>query len=226
MCGKEGHDFVVTKKDQVRFEKAFDALRPDLEDQIDCETLIDSLMPMNLPPGAVCRIAYLADANKDGKLERDEFFAGMHLALRKLHGLELPMHLPLRMAPPLKRKKQTETAYRRMTELGEEELPKLYYADEHPAPVCPVIAPPSEPPPPPPKPAPMLDWGSLFGPPVRRKKIIPGDVDSLLEGGDNVLQLFAAAKKKFRDVRIQEDYYLTYGGARATGSFSHIFSYL
>ncbi|CAG0913097.1 unnamed protein product [Notodromas monacha] len=196
-----------------------------LEDMIDSETVIEALMPLNLPPGAVCRIAYLADVDRDGKLAREEFYTAMHLALRKLHGLELPMKLPIRMEPCLRRKKRTETAYRRMTELGAEELPKLFYPEEHPPPLCPTIPPPPPPPPPKEKPKSMFpDWGSMFGPPPRRK-IKPGTIDSMLDGGDHIWQLFASAKKKYRDVRIQEDL-LTFGGWRATGSMSHFFSFL
>ncbi len=224
-CAKEGFGFVVSKRNQTMYDMAFDAMRPDMEDCLDVETIVDSLMPLNLPPGAVCRISWLSDIDKDGKLSREEFYTAMHLAMRKMHGLELPIKLPQNMVACLKIKKTVETAFRRMTELGQEELPKLFYPDEHPAPLCP--APPPPPPPPPPKEKPkgfMPDWGSMFRAPPKRV-VKPGTIDSLLDGGDHIWQPFASGKKKFRDVRIQEDL-LTFGGWRATGSMSHFFSFL
>ncbi len=62
-CGKL-YDPIVDKMERVQFEAAFDAMRPDVDDKIDTESFVESLISIPMPPGALGRIAVMADHDK------------------------------------------------------------------------------------------------------------------------------------------------------------------
>ncbi|CAG0920561.1 unnamed protein product [Notodromas monacha] len=128
-CGKL-FDVVVDKPERIQFEQAFEAMRPDFDDKIDTESFVEALMALPVPPGSLGRIAILADHDHDCRLSRDEFIAGMHMALLKMNGLELPMKAPHRYFAAFNRHPRIAIYFRRMTEIGEEVVPGLEEEEE------------------------------------------------------------------------------------------------
>jgi hypothetical protein len=255
-CGKQ-FDVVVDKGEKIQFEAAFDAMKPDVDDKVDTESFVESLISLPLPPGALGRIALMADHDRDCRLSRDEFIAGMHMALLKMNGLELPLKAPHRFFAAYKRHPFTPVFFRRMTEMGEEIVPGMEEEEaeeewEDGAEGDAAAAAEAE--------KPKDDaaaaggggggffdsiwyqkkaglqaqhggneadmWASFFTPAAtaggkkgkKGKKIEPPVTFGAY------MAYFIAAKKKHRDVQIQENY-LSAGGVKMTGSF-HIFHVL
>lgn len=62
-------------------------------------------MKSKLPNPVLAKIWKLADVDKDGQLDKDEFALGMHLINVKLNGGEIPVQLPDHLIPPKKKDK-------------------------------------------------------------------------------------------------------------------------
>ncbi|KAI8141868.1 actin cytoskeleton-regulatory complex protein END3-domain-containing protein [Fennellomyces sp. T-0311] len=62
----------------------------------------DVLLSSNLPPHRLERIWDLADIDKDGSLDFEEFCVAMHLTFDCINGVEPPMSLPPNLIPPNK----------------------------------------------------------------------------------------------------------------------------
>lgn len=61
------------------------------------------MMKSNLPKAVLGKVWKLADTDKDGMLDNDEFALAMHLIKIKLEGHDLPDNLPKHLVPPSKR---------------------------------------------------------------------------------------------------------------------------
>ena len=61
------------------------------------------MMKSNLPSKVLGKIWKLADTDKDGMLDNDEFALAMHLIKTKVSGHDLPEELPRHLVPPAKR---------------------------------------------------------------------------------------------------------------------------
>ena len=56
-----------------------------------------------LPNPVLAKVWGLADLDKDGALDGDEFALAMHLVSIKLDGFDMPDELPLHLIPPSKK---------------------------------------------------------------------------------------------------------------------------
>lgn len=61
------------------------------------------MVKSKLPNNVLGRIWKLADIDKDGFLDSDEFALAQHLINVKLEGYDLPVELPDHLIPPSKR---------------------------------------------------------------------------------------------------------------------------
>ena len=61
------------------------------------------MVKSKLPNSVLGKVWKLADVDKDGMLDCDEFALAMHLINVKLDGHELPVDLPDHLVPPSKR---------------------------------------------------------------------------------------------------------------------------
>lgn len=65
--------------------------------------LLQEMMKSMLPNSVLGKIWKLADVNKDGMLDLEEFALAMHLIQVKLDGYDLPQGLPEHLLPPSQR---------------------------------------------------------------------------------------------------------------------------
>jgi EH domain-containing protein 1 len=119
--GAGDHDWVVAK---LRFntDVKFDALDPvdgkitgAGENAINncytdivltilfCAAAKQEMIKSKLPNAVLGKVWKLADVDKDGMMDADEFALAMHLINIKLDGHELPTELPSHLVPPSKR---------------------------------------------------------------------------------------------------------------------------
>ncbi|XP_034253810.1 EH domain-containing protein 1-like [Thrips palmi] len=63
----------------------------------------DELLKSKLPNSVLSRIWHLADVDRDGLLDADEFALAMHLIKVKVDGHDIPAELPSHLVPPSKR---------------------------------------------------------------------------------------------------------------------------
>lgn len=61
------------------------------------------MVKSKLPNSVLSKIWKLADVDKDGMLDSDEFALAMHLINIKIDGNDLPSDLPDHLVPPSKR---------------------------------------------------------------------------------------------------------------------------
>lgn len=61
------------------------------------------MVKSKLPNSVLSKVWKLADVDKDGMLDGDEFALAMHLINIKMDGNDLPSELPLHLIPPSKR---------------------------------------------------------------------------------------------------------------------------
>lgn len=61
------------------------------------------MVKSKLPNSVLGKIWKLADVDKDGQLDAEEFALAMHLINVKLDGYDLPTTLPEHLIPPTKR---------------------------------------------------------------------------------------------------------------------------
>lgn len=80
----------------------FESLKPT-NGKISGATAKVELLKSKLPNSVLGKIWKLADVDKDGFLDKDEFALAMHLINVKLAGNEIPFQLPDHLIPPKKR---------------------------------------------------------------------------------------------------------------------------
>lgn len=61
------------------------------------------MVKSKLPNSVLGKVWKLADVDKDGMLDSDEFALAMHLINIKLDGHDIPAELPAHLVPPSKR---------------------------------------------------------------------------------------------------------------------------
>lgn len=87
-----------------RYDALFENLEP-IDGRVSGAMAKREMMKSRLPKNVLARIWALADVDKDGHLDEDEFALAMYLIDVKLKDDdELPGELPLHLVPPTKRK--------------------------------------------------------------------------------------------------------------------------
>ncbi|KAG5868173.1 hypothetical protein JTB14_026930 [Gonioctena quinquepunctata] len=96
----------IVNRERESFDVLFDSLSP-IDGKLSGATVKEELVKSKLPNVVLGKIWKLADVDKDGYLDKDEFALAMHLINVKLEGNELPLDLPDHLVPPKKKKKSS-----------------------------------------------------------------------------------------------------------------------
>ncbi len=99
--GREDEEWIVGK-DRYKFDAAFESLGP-VNGKISGTVARNEMMKSHLPNSVLGKVWKLADLDKDGMLDADEFALAMYLIKLKLDGVELPTELPPHLLPPGRR---------------------------------------------------------------------------------------------------------------------------
>lgn len=99
-----GNDQVewIVGQEQYKYDEAFAALNP-VNGKITGAAAKAEMVKSRLPNAILGKVWKLADIDKDGMLDSDEFALAMHLISVKLEGHDLPNELPQHLIPPSKR---------------------------------------------------------------------------------------------------------------------------
>ncbi|KAF5274540.1 hypothetical protein FQA39_LY07152 [Lamprigera yunnana] len=94
-------DWIVNKH-KVQYDTIFSGLEP-VDGKITGAVAKSEMVKSKLPNTVLGKIWKLADVDKDGMLDSDEFALAMHLINIKIDGNSLPSELPDHLVPPTKR---------------------------------------------------------------------------------------------------------------------------
>jgi EH domain-containing protein 1 len=92
----------IVNKERAAFDAIFDRLSPS-GTKLSGATAKPELIKSKLPNSVLSKIWKLADVDRDGFLDRDEFALAMHLINVKVEGNDLPEDLPPHLKPPHKK---------------------------------------------------------------------------------------------------------------------------
>ena len=92
----------IVNKERAAYDAIFDDLSPNGA-KLSGQTAKSELVKSKLPNSVLGKIWKLADVDRDGFLDRDEFALAMHLINVKVEGNDLPEVLPNHLRPPLKK---------------------------------------------------------------------------------------------------------------------------
>ncbi|XP_065353382.1 EH domain-containing protein 3 [Cloeon dipterum] len=99
--GAGDHEWVVAKL-RYKTDTTFDSLGP-VDGKITGAAAKSEMIKSKLPNTVLGKVWKLADVDKDGMMDADEFALAMHLINVKLDGHDLPSELPTHLVPPSKR---------------------------------------------------------------------------------------------------------------------------
>ena len=89
-------------KDRYKYDDSFEALNP-INGKITGAAAKAEMVKSRLPNSVLGKVWKLADVDRDGMLDNEEFALAMHLINIKLDGHDLPIELPDHLIPPTKR---------------------------------------------------------------------------------------------------------------------------
>ncbi|CAL4081921.1 unnamed protein product [Meganyctiphanes norvegica] len=92
----------IVAKDRYKYDQLFDALNP-VDGKVTGSAAKSEMVKSKLPNTVLGKVWKLADVDKDGMLDADEFALAMHLINIKLDNNDLPADLPEHLIPPSKR---------------------------------------------------------------------------------------------------------------------------
>ncbi|KAK2911601.1 hypothetical protein QQF64_027402 [Cirrhinus molitorella] len=95
----------VVLKDKPKYDEIFYNLSPH-EGKLSGTKVKGWMMSTHLPSSVLGRIWRLADVDRDGMLDDEEFALAGHLIEVKLEGFGLPHELPAQLVPPSKRRRK------------------------------------------------------------------------------------------------------------------------
>ncbi|XP_050404638.1 EH domain-containing protein 3 isoform X1 [Patella vulgata] len=99
--GRGEHEWVVAQE-QPEFNSTFERLNP-INGKITGAAAKSELVKSKLPNSVLSKVWKLADVDKDGMLDQEEWALANHLIKIKLEGHDLPADLPDHLIPPSKR---------------------------------------------------------------------------------------------------------------------------
>ncbi|XP_074847443.1 intersectin-2 isoform X2 [Carettochelys insculpta] len=91
--------WAITSEERAKYDKQFDSLKP-IGGYITGDQARTFFLQSGLPSSVLAEIWALADLNKDGKMDQQEFSIAMKLIKLKLQGQHLPVILPPIMKQP------------------------------------------------------------------------------------------------------------------------------
>lgn len=92
----------VVSNERCDYDKVFDTLSP-IDGKITGSNAKKEMVKSKLPNSVLGKVWKLADVDKDGMLDADEWALANHLMKIKLQGHDLPADLPEHLIPPSKR---------------------------------------------------------------------------------------------------------------------------
>lgn len=92
----------IVERDKPQYDEIFKSLNP-IDGKVSGTNAKAEMVKSKLPNSVLGKIWKLADVDKDGQLDSDEFALAMHLINVKLQGHDLPITLPEHLVPPSKR---------------------------------------------------------------------------------------------------------------------------
>lgn len=104
-AGADNEDWIVSR-DKHRYDEIFYTLMP-INGKLTGINAKKEMMNSRLPSTVLGKIWKLADCDKDGMLDDEEFALAQYLIKIKLEGFELPTELPNHLVPPSHRKNPT-----------------------------------------------------------------------------------------------------------------------
>jgi len=99
--GSDESEWVVGK-DRFKADEEFDHMGP-IDGKLSGRSAKEFMVKSKLPNTVLSKIWKLADVDKDGMLDADEFALAKYLIDLKLEGHEMPAELPKHLIPPSKR---------------------------------------------------------------------------------------------------------------------------
>lgn len=97
-----GEEEWVVSQDRYKYDEAFQQLNP-INGKVTGASAKQHMVKSGLPNSVLGKIWRLADIDKDGMLDADEFALSKHLISIKLEGHDLPTELPDHLIPPSKK---------------------------------------------------------------------------------------------------------------------------
>lgn len=97
----------VVARDKPSYDEIFYTLSP-INGKVSGNAAKKEMLKSKLPNVVLGKIWNLADVDKDGYLDDEEFALANHLIKVKLEGYELPAKLPNHLVPPSKRGQEQE----------------------------------------------------------------------------------------------------------------------
>lgn len=104
-AGADTEDWIVSR-DKPQYDEIFYTLMP-INGKVTGVNAKKEMMSSRLPNTVLGKIWKLADCDKDGMLDDEEFALAQYLIKVKLEGYELPSELPPHLVPPGHRKNPT-----------------------------------------------------------------------------------------------------------------------
>lgn len=99
--GSDESEWVVTRE-RYKYDEQFEQLSP-VDGKVSGRIAKEHMLKSKLPNSVLGKIWKLADVDKDGQLDADEFSLANYLINLKLEGHELPAELPKHLIPPSKK---------------------------------------------------------------------------------------------------------------------------
>ena len=94
----------IVQKSKPKYDAIFESLEP-IDGKVSGASAKREMVKSRLPKNVLARIWALADVDKDGQLDEDEFALAMYLIDVKLKDDDdIPAQLPMHLVPPTKRK--------------------------------------------------------------------------------------------------------------------------
>lgn len=100
-AGKGEHEWIVTQ-DRYKYDEVFEKLNP-VNGKVTGAAAKSEMVKSKLPNSVLGKIWKLADVDRDGMLDLDEWALANHLISIKMEGHDLPNDLPDHLIPPSKR---------------------------------------------------------------------------------------------------------------------------
>ena len=102
----QGSEGWLISQDIAKYDAMFHKICSDTESKISGTAAREEMIKSKLPNTVLKRIWNLADIDKDGMLDGDEFAVCMFLIDHKISGYDIPEVLPSHLIPPSKRSNQ------------------------------------------------------------------------------------------------------------------------
>lgn len=133
-----GVDWTVNSLEREKYNNTFDSLQP-VNGVIPGNKVKGVLMESKLPVETLGQIWELADQDKDGSLNRDEFIAAMHLVYKALEKHAIPSELPTELIARVEKNIHTKTVQKSNVDDGRANM--IHHPFAPPVPALPQVKP-------------------------------------------------------------------------------------